>query len=96
MAALREANRVRVVRARVKSLISAGVLQLADVLSNPMPDLFSMKTLDLLRAAPKVGPVKAARLLKQCAISNHKTVGGMSPRQRGELVRVLMGDPSQS
>jgi len=30
--------------------------------------------------------VKAARLLNQCRISQSKTVGGLSERQRNELV----------
>ena len=37
-------------------------------------------------AVPKFGRVKAARLLNQCRISQSKTVGGLSDRQRGELI----------
>ena len=36
----------------------------------------------MLMAVPKFGRVKAARLLNQCRISQSKTVGGLSDRQR--------------
>jgi hypothetical protein len=41
---------------------------------------------DMLMAVPKFGRVKAARLLNQCRISQSKTVGGLSERQRTELI----------
>jgi hypothetical protein len=41
---------------------------------------------DILMAVPKFGRVKAARFLNQCRISQSKTVGGLSERQRAELV----------
>ena len=41
---------------------------------------------DILMAVPKFGRVKAARFLNQARISQAKTVGGLSERQRSELV----------
>ena len=40
----------------------------------------------MLMAVPKFGRVKAARLLNTCRISQSKTVGGLSDRQRQELI----------
>ena len=40
----------------------------------------------MLMAVPKFGRVKAPRLLNQCRISQSKTVGGLSDRQRQELI----------
>jgi hypothetical protein len=37
-------------------------------------------------AVPKFGQVKAKRYLNQCRISESKTVGGLSDRQRTELI----------
>jgi hypothetical protein len=37
-------------------------------------------------AVPKCGRVKSARIMEQCRISPSKTVGGLSGRQRGELL----------
>ena len=40
----------------------------------------------MLMAVPKFGRVKAGRFLNQCRISQSKTVGGLSDRQRAELI----------
>jgi hypothetical protein len=44
---------------------------------------------DLLLAVPKYGRVKVNKILSQCRISPSKTLGGLSERQRGELVTLL-------
>jgi hypothetical protein len=40
---------------------------------------------------PKVGPVKAARMLAQCRIAHAKTLGGLSDRQRAALIDLVRG-----
>ena len=47
------------------------------------------KAQDLLLAVPKVGPTSVARFLSHCRIAPSKTVGGMTERQRGELIELL-------
>ena len=47
----------------------------------------------MLMAVPKFGRVKAARLLNQCRISQSKTVGGLSDRQRAELIGLFNRQP---
>jgi hypothetical protein len=44
------------------------------------------KVFDMLMAVPKFGRVKASRFLNTCRISQSKTVGGLSDRQRTELI----------
>ena len=44
------------------------------------------KVVDILMAVPKFGRVKATRFLTTCKISQSKTVGGLSDRQRTELI----------
>ena len=39
--------------------------------------------------SPKYGRVKVNRILTHCRISPSKTIGGLSERQRNELVRLL-------
>lgn len=90
LAALQRANQIRTSRARVKRLMKEGVLDVADILVNPMPELEGMRILDLIQAAPKIGRVKSLRILRVCRIAHGKTVGGLTPRQRGEITRVLM------
>jgi hypothetical protein len=38
---------------------------------------------------PKYGRVKVNKLLTQCKVSPSKTIGGLSQRQRSELVTLL-------
>jgi hypothetical protein len=51
--------------------------------------VLTAKVFDMIVAAPKYGKVKATRLLNQCRISQGKTLGGLSERQRAELVELL-------
>ena len=48
-----------------------------------------MVIFDMLLAVPKYGRVKTNRILTQCRISPSKTIGGLSERQRTELVGLL-------
>lgn len=91
MAALRRANEVRVARGHLKRALKAGDLRAAEVLCWPPAYAETMHVFDVLLALPKFGRVKAARLLNQCRISQSKTVGGLSDRQRGELVSMIEG-----
>jgi hypothetical protein len=43
----------------------------------------------MLLAVPKYGRVKTGKILQHCKISPSKTIGGLSKRQRGELVAQL-------
>ena len=45
----------------------------------------------MIVAVPRRGRGKATRLLTQCRISQSKTVGGLSDRQRGELLDLFPG-----
>ena len=47
------------------------------------------KVLDLVLAVPKYGRVKANKLLERCRVSSSKTVNGLTPRQRKELLDML-------
>jgi hypothetical protein len=74
MEALARANDIRVRRAQLKKDLKEGHAQIES---------------NMLMAVPKFGRVKAARLLNQCRISQSKTVGGLSERQRAELVSLF-------
>ena len=56
------------------------------ILAEPPEYVSTAKVFDMLMAVPKFGRVKAARFLNQCRISQSKTVGGLSDRQRAELI----------
>jgi hypothetical protein len=86
MEALRRANDIRVRRAQLKKDLKLGRVQIEQILSNPPEFVSTAKVYDMLMAVPKFGRVKAARFLNQCRISQSKTVGGLSERQRAELI----------
>lgn len=89
MDALRRANEVRVRRAQLKKELKNGDIQIVEILNNPPEYVSTAKVLDILLAVPKFGRVKASNLLTRCRISQAKTLGGLSDRQRSELVGFL-------
>ena len=86
MEALKRANDIRVKRAQLKKDLKDGRVSIEKILLNPPEYVSTAKVFDMLMAVPKFGRVKAARLLNQCRISQSKTVGGLSDRQRHELI----------
>ncbi len=87
--ALVRANDVRTRRARLKRDLKAGRVKIHGLLLDPPKYLETAKVIDLLLAVPKYGRVKANRILTHCRISPSKSVGGLSERQRNELVSYL-------
>jgi S13-like H2TH domain len=89
MEALQRANDIRVRRAQLKKDLKEGRVHIETILLQPPDYVSTAKVFDMLMAVPKFGRVKAARLLNQCRISQSKTVGGLSERQRAELVNLF-------
>jgi hypothetical protein len=86
MEALKRANDIRVRRAQLKKDLKDGRVRIESILVKPPEYVETAKVFDILMAVPKFGRVKAARFLNQCRISQSKTVGGLSERQRAELL----------
>src|ERR1700748_1880095 len=89
MEALQRANDIRSRRAQLKRDLKAGRTPIHELLLEPPDYLQTAKVLDLLLAVPQDGRVKVNKILSQCRISPSKTLGGLSERQRGELVALL-------
>ncbi len=89
MEALQRANLIRTQRAQLKRDLRAGKTSIDRLLVSPPEYLETAKVFDMLLATPKFGRVKANKILQQCRISPSKTVGGLSERQRTELVDLL-------
>jgi hypothetical protein len=89
MEALQRANDIRSRRAQLKRDLKAGRSPIHELLLNPPDYVQTAKVFDLLLAVPKYGRVKVNKILGQCRISPSKTLGGLSERQRGELVALL-------
>jgi len=89
MDALRRANDIRTARAKLKKDLKAGKANIHALLLDPPEYVMTAKVFDMLLAVPKYGRVKTNRILNQCRISPSKTIGGLSERQRAELVSQL-------
>jgi S13-like protein len=89
MRALRRANEIRSARAQLKRDLKGGKAKIETLLLDPPEYVLSAKVFDMIIATPKYGRVKANKILGQCRISPSKTIGGLSERQRTELVAFL-------
>lgn len=89
MDALGRANEIRTTRADFKKDLKAGRQDVVGALLDPPEWLQTMKVFDLMISVPKYGRTKVNRILTQCRISPSKTIGGLSERQRGEIVSYL-------
>ena len=89
--ALNRANDIRTKRARLKKDLKGGRVKIQELLRNPPDYILTAKVIDMLLAVPKYGRVKVNRILHQCRISPSKTIGGLSERQRNELIGHLPG-----
>lgn len=89
MEALQRANEIRSRRAQLKRDLKAGRRPIHELLLAPPEYLETAKVFDLLLAVPKYGRVKVNKILAKCRISPSKTLGGLSERQRAELVTLM-------
>ena len=89
MDALQRANEIRTRRAQLKRDLKGGRVSIHALLLEPPDFLATAKVFDMLLAVPKYGRVKANKVLQTCRISPSKTIGGLSERQRTELVSLL-------
>jgi hypothetical protein len=87
--ALDKANVVRSRRAQLKRDLKSGRSSIHTLLLEPPEYIHTAKVFDMLLAVPKYGRVKVNKVLTQCRISPSKTIGGLSQRQRDELVKLL-------
>src|SRR3712207_9531944 len=89
MDALQRANEIRTQRAQLKRDLKGGRISIHDLLLDPPDCIETAKVFDMLLAVPKYGRVKVTKGLLQGRISPSKTLGGLSQRQRTELVSML-------
>jgi hypothetical protein len=89
MDALARANQIRIKRAQLKRDLKSGRLSIHTLLLDPPEYLETAKVFDMLLAVPKYGRVKVNKILAHCRIAPSKTIGGLSERQRSELITLL-------
>lgn len=85
--ALKHANEIRSHRANLKREVKAGRLYVTDLIQDPLCE--TMKVGDAIITQPKIGRVKRNRILMSLSISPSRSIGGLSERQRNNLVDTL-------
>jgi hypothetical protein len=89
MRALQRANEVRLARAELKRSVAHGRVSVADVVLSPPWEAESMSIADLLMSQRRWGITRCRKLLQAIPMSENKTVGSMTERQRCALASML-------
>jgi hypothetical protein len=87
--ALQRANEVRLARADLKRRISSGERSVSDVVLSKPWEAESMTISDLLTAQRRWGHTRCRRFLQAVPMSETKTVGSMTDRQRHAIADML-------
>jgi hypothetical protein len=89
MRALQRANQVRLARAELKRRVAMGEVQVAEVILECPWEADSMAVADLLMSQRRWGQTRCRKFLAQIPMSEKKTVGSMTERQRHTLAGML-------
>src|SRR5882762_8919838 len=89
MRALTRANQVRLARAELKRSVAVEKIEVADVILECPWEAHSMAVADLLMSQRRWGQTRCHKLLAQLPMSEKKTVGSMTDRQRRALAAML-------
>jgi hypothetical protein len=89
MRALERANQVRLARAELKRRIASGEVSVAEVILECPWEAASMAVGDLLVSQRRWGQTRCRKFLSQLPMSEKKTVGSMTERQRRTLAAML-------
>jgi hypothetical protein len=87
--ALQRANQVRLARAELKRRVAEGELTVAEVVLRSPWEAESMAVADLLMSQRRWGQTRCRRLLAQVPLSETKTIGSLTDRQRGAVATLL-------
>jgi hypothetical protein len=89
MRALERANKVRLARADLKRRVAIGELHVAEVILECPWEAHSMAVADLLMSQRRWGQTRCRKFLAQVPMSEKKTIGSMTERQRRTLAAML-------
>jgi hypothetical protein len=87
--ALARANEVRLARAELKRRVAGGEITVADVVLGSRWEAQSMTVADLLTSQRRWGNTRCRKVLQSLGMSETKTIGSMTERQRRALVHLL-------
>src|SRR5438552_15235539 len=89
MRALARANHIRLARAELKRGVAAGKIDVAEVIVYCPWEANGMAVADLLISQRRWGETRCHKLLAQLPVSEKKTLGSMTDRQRRVLAAML-------
>ncbi len=89
MRALERAHQVRLARAELKRQVALGVTSAAEVILECPWEADSMAVADLLMSQRRWGQTRCRKFLAQLQMSEKKTIGSMTERQRQTLAQML-------
>jgi hypothetical protein len=89
MRALERANKVRLARAEMKRRVAAGEVGVDEVILGCPWEAQSMAVADLLMSQRRWGQTRCRKFLAQIPMSEKKTIGSMTERQRHTLAALL-------
>lgn len=87
-AALAKAAAARRLRAELKEKLKMGSMNLSELFDQAQRDetVGKMKVLSVLESLPRLGKVKARRLMEECDISESRRIQGLGVNQRRKLL----------
>jgi hypothetical protein len=94
MNALQRANQIRFARAQFKRRVRSAeredaIAAVGDIVAEPPDWALAWRLREVLLAIPNLGTVKVGRFMLFAKISDRKTLGGLSDRQRHVVVQWL-------
>ena len=90
MRALERANKVRLARAELKRGVAVGEIDVAEVILECRWEAQSMAVGDLLMSQRRWGQTRCRKFLAQIPMSEKKTIGSLTDRQRRTLAAMLI------
>lgn len=84
--ALEKAQVMRRARAELRVQLKKGLVKLADIVQGDDPVIQRMKVSYLLKSLPRVGKVKAEKIMEEVGIDGSRRVQGLGKRQREALL----------
>jgi hypothetical protein len=92
--ALSRANQVRLARASLKRRVACGQITASEVILESPWEADSMTVADLLMSQRRWGLTRCRKLLAQIPVSETKTIGSLTDRQRHALAVQLAPAPA--
>lgn len=92
LVALQRANKVRLARAELKRRIGAGEITVGEVVLGTTWEAASMTVADLLMSQKRWGRTRCRKFLSAIPLSEAKTVGSLTERQRRAVAQALGED----